>query len=50
MMSGVNGSSSAANQLPVPGGYVWHAAGYGIAYAAVVLALAIFIFSRRDLN
>ena len=46
----LNLKAQAANQLPVPGAYVWHAAGYGIAYAAVVLALAIFIFSRRDLN
>jgi hypothetical protein len=36
--------------LPVGAAYVWRAAGYGSAYAAVVLALAIFVFSRRDLN
>lgn len=46
----LNLKSQAANQLPVGAGYVWHAAGYGIAYAAAVLALAIAIFSRRDLN
>jgi Cu-processing system permease protein len=46
----LNLKSHAANQLAVSGAYVWHAAGYGIAYAAVVLAIATFIFSRRDLN
>jgi Cu-processing system permease protein len=46
----LNLKSHAANELTVAGGYVAHAAGYGIAYAALVLAIAIFIFSRRDLN
>lgn len=46
----LNLKSQAANLLPVEPSYVWRAAGYGLAYAAVVLALAILIFSRRDLN
>jgi ABC-type transport system involved in multi-copper enzyme maturation permease subunit len=46
----LNLKSQAANLLPVGAAYVWRAAGYGSAYAAVVLALAIFVFSRRDLN
>lgn len=46
----LNLKSHAANQLSVAGGYVAHAAGYGIAYALVVLGIAIVIFSRRDLN
>jgi ABC-type transport system involved in multi-copper enzyme maturation permease subunit len=46
----LNLKSHASNQLPVAAAYVGHAAGYGLAYAAVVLALAILIFSRRDLN
>jgi len=46
----LNLKSHASNKLPVAAGYVVHAAGYGLAYAAVVLGLAILIFSRRDLN
>jgi ABC-type transport system involved in multi-copper enzyme maturation permease subunit len=46
----LNLKSQAANQLPVAGSFVWHAAGYGAAYAAALLALATFIFSRRDLH
>ena len=46
----LNLKSQAANLLPVRAAYVWRAAGYGIGYAAIVLALAILIFSRRDLN
>lgn len=46
----LNLKAHASNELPVASGYVAHAAGYGLAYAAVVLAVAIFIFSRRDLN
>lgn len=46
----LNLKSQASNLLAVPGAYVWRAAGYGLGYAAVVLALAIVIFSRRDLN
>ncbi len=46
----LNLKSQAANLMAVSPAYVWRAAGYGVAYAAVVLALAVFIFSRRDLN
>ncbi len=46
----LNLKAQAANLLPVRAAYVWRAAGYGIAYAAAVLAIAILIFSRRDLN
>ncbi len=46
----LNLKSHASNKLPVAAEYVAHAAGYGLAYAAVVLCLAILIFSRRDLN
>jgi len=46
----LNLKSHAANELPVAAGYVAHAAGYGLAYAAVILALAIIVFSRRDLS
>jgi ABC-type transport system involved in multi-copper enzyme maturation permease subunit len=46
----LNLKSHASNELPVAGAYVLHAAGYGLAYAAVLLGVAIFIFSRRDLN
>jgi ABC-type transport system involved in multi-copper enzyme maturation permease subunit len=46
----LNLKSHASNELPVAAEYVWRAAGYGLTYAAAVLALAILIFSRRDLN
>ena len=46
----LNLKSQASNALPVAAAYVWRAAGYGIAYSAVVLAVAILIFSRRDLT
>ena len=46
----LNLKAHASNELPVAAAYVWRAAGYGMLYAAVVLALAIVIFSRRDLN
>jgi Cu-processing system permease protein len=46
----LNLKSHASNELSVATTYVWNAAGYGLAYSAVVLALAILIFSRRDLN
>ena len=46
----LNLKAHASNELPVAAAYVWRAAGYGTAYAAVVLAVAILIFSRRDLN
>jgi Cu-processing system permease protein len=46
----LNLKAHAANGLPAASGYVVHAAGYGLMYAAVVLGVAIVIFSRRDLN
>ncbi len=46
----LNLKSHAANELAVPAAFVWRSAAYGLAYAAVVLILAILIFSRRDLN
>jgi len=46
----LNLKSHASNELEVSAAYVAHAAGYGLAYAVAVLAIAIFIFSRRDLN
>ncbi len=46
----LNLKSHASNELAVAGSYVWSAAGYGLAYAAVVLALAVLVLSRRDLN
>ena len=46
----LNLKSHASNELPVTASYVLHATGYGLAYAAVLLGLAIVIFSRRDLN
>ena len=33
---------------PVAAGYVWLTAGYGLCYAAALLAAAMFVFSRRD--
>src|SRR5207253_3847208 len=45
----LNLKSHASNELSVTASYVWNAAGYGLAYSAVVLAVAILIFSRRDL-
>ena len=46
----LNLKSHASNELAVAASYVWSAAGYGIAYSAVVLALAVLVLSRRDLN
>ena len=46
----LNLKSQAANDLAAPAGYLWRAAGYGLTYSAVVLALAVLIFSRRDLD
>jgi ABC-type transport system involved in multi-copper enzyme maturation permease subunit len=46
----LNLKAHASNQLPVAAAYVWQAAGYGVAYAAVVLMIGILIFSRRDFN
>lgn len=46
----LNLKSQAANRLPVDGQGALLAAAYGVAYAAVVLALAVIIFRRRDLK
>jgi ABC-type transport system involved in multi-copper enzyme maturation permease subunit len=46
----LNLKSHAANELPVSAAFVWHSAAYGIVYSAVVLTIAIVIFSRRDLS
>jgi ABC-type transport system involved in multi-copper enzyme maturation permease subunit len=45
-----NLKSQAANELPVPHGFVPAAALYGACYATVLLLLAIAVFSRRDLK
>jgi ABC-type transport system involved in multi-copper enzyme maturation permease subunit len=45
-----NLKSQAANELPLPAGFVSTAALYGCAYAAAVLFLAVAIFNRRDLK
>jgi ABC-type transport system involved in multi-copper enzyme maturation permease subunit len=45
-----NLKSQAANELPLPAGFVSAAALYGSAYAAAVLFLAVAIFRRRDLK
>lgn len=46
----LNLKAQAANGLGVNASFVWRSAGYGLAYAAVVLVLSMLIFSRRDLN
>jgi len=46
----LNLKSHAANGLPVAAAFVWRSAAYGLAYAAMTLGIAMFIFSRRDLN
>ena len=46
----LNIKAQAANQLPVAGAFVLHAALYGLAYAAVLVLLSMLIFSRRDLG
>jgi ABC-type transport system involved in multi-copper enzyme maturation permease subunit len=46
----LNLKSRAANALPVEGRFVISSACYGLAYAAVLLALGILIFRRRDLK
>lgn len=46
----LNLKSQAANGLHVAAAFVWRSAAYGLAYAAAILALGIFIFSRRDLD
>jgi ABC-type transport system involved in multi-copper enzyme maturation permease subunit len=46
----LNLKSNAANRIAVPAGYVATCAGYGVAYAVVLLIMSGFIFSRRDLK
>ncbi|MCA1829401.1 MAG: ABC transporter permease [Myxococcales bacterium] len=46
----LNLKAQAANSLAVGASFVWRSAAYGLAYAAVVLIVAMLIFSRRDLN
>jgi ABC-type transport system involved in multi-copper enzyme maturation permease subunit len=46
----LNLKSSAANRMHVSAGYVATSAGYGLAYAAVLLLLSGIIFSKRDLK
>lgn len=45
-----NLKSQAANGLPVETSYLFTAAGYGLVYAGLGVALAAFLFSRRDLR
>jgi ABC-type transport system involved in multi-copper enzyme maturation permease subunit len=45
-----NLKSLAASELPVPHGFTAAAAGFGFAYVAVLLFLAIAVFERRDLK
>jgi ABC-type transport system involved in multi-copper enzyme maturation permease subunit len=46
----LNLKSVAANRLQVSAGYVATSAGYGLAYAVVLLVLSSLIFARRDLK
>jgi ABC-type transport system involved in multi-copper enzyme maturation permease subunit len=46
----LNLKQQAANDLPVPDGFLLRSAAYGLVYAAVLLLLAIAIFRRRDLK
>lgn len=46
----LNVKPQAANMLPVSGRYVAAATAYGLAYAAIVLLVAIAVFQRRDLR
>jgi ABC-type transport system involved in multi-copper enzyme maturation permease subunit len=46
----LNLKSHASNELSVHAGFVWTSVGYGCAYAAILLMLAILIFQRRDLK
>jgi Cu-processing system permease protein len=39
-----------ANDFPVPPGYLVSATGYGVAYIAVVLTIAVLVFARRELT
>ncbi|MDH3629033.1 MAG: ABC transporter permease [Acidobacteriota bacterium] len=42
--------ADAVHGLPLPDGYVWMAALYGVSYAAVILLLASVAFERKDFN
>lgn len=44
----LNLKTQAANRIPVDVSYVLTSAGYGLTYAAVAVAFAAFLFSRRD--
>ena len=44
----LNLKTQAANHLPVSAGFVVAAAAYGLCYSPVILAIAAFIFSKRD--
>ena len=46
----LNLKSHAANDLHVAASFVWTSVAYGACYSAVALAIAMFLFSRRDLN
>jgi ABC-type transport system involved in multi-copper enzyme maturation permease subunit len=46
----LNLKAHAANEIPVAAAFVARSAAYGMAYAAVLVLLAVAIFSRRDLN
>ncbi len=46
----LNLKARAANGLAVEGRFVVASAAYGLCYAAVIIALAILVFSRRDLK
>lgn len=48
-LSSLNLSVEVVRSLPIPASYVGAAAWYTFSYTAVVLALAMFVFSRRDL-
>ena len=46
----LNLKSRAANELPVEARFVFTSAAYGLCYAAVILALGVLIFRKRDLK
>ncbi len=46
----LNIKAQVAHQIEIPWDYMLHSSLYGISYSVVVLVLAIFIFSRRDLK
>ncbi|MEE8409589.1 MAG: ABC transporter permease subunit [Myxococcota bacterium] len=39
--------SQAANNMPVPPGFLWAGTAYGLSYAVVMLVIATWVFSRR---